>query len=349
MDLLVYDTSRQLMGVVEEYEYLRWTRRHYKSGGYELRAMATPNALNLLKIGHFLGKSDDEEIGLIEFAEVTMEEREIITVTGKFGTGLLARRVVLETEVLNGDLGAALGQLLGNNILPTAPVAARRVPYLSYQTAVLGVNVENQISYRNLLNVVEGLCEAGDVGIRAVFDSTNGNFTIVPYIGTDASGVFSREFENIINQTFTVSVRDFATFALVGGEGEGADRTFVQVGGGWGEWRFEVFVDARDLQSENFPTGYEDALAYRGMARLAELALVEAFDATINQFGNLQYKVDYDIGSRVRVVAKQWGMEITARITELEENYDRDGMGIRATFGKPLLTIYDKINDLGGA
>ena len=334
--------------MIEEYEYLRWTRRYHHSGGYELRAMATPNALELLKIGHFLGKSDgDNEMGLIEFAEISMTDREIIEVSGKFATGFLARRIVLETEVLRGDLGAALGQLLGNNILNTATVAARRIPFLSYQTAVLGINVDNQISYRNLLSVVEGLCEAGDVGIRTVFN--NGNFTITPYIGADVSGVFSREFENIINQTFTVSIRDFATFALVGGEGEGAARTFVQVGGGWAEWRFEVFVDARDLQSENFPTGYADALAYRGMARLAELALVEAFDATINQFGNLQYKVDYDIGSRVRVVAKQWGMEITARITELEENYDRDGMSIRATFGKPLLTIYDKINDLGGA
>jgi hypothetical protein len=147
-----------------------------------------------------------------------------------------------------------------------------------------------------------------------------------------------------------VSIRDFATFALVGGEGEGSARKFVQVGGGWAEWRFEVFVDARDLQNESFPGvgEYEDALAWRGMAWLAELALVEAFDATINQFGNLQYKVDYDIGSKVRVVAKQWGMEITARITELEENYDRDGMSIRATFGKPLLTIYEKINQQGG-
>jgi len=347
MDLLVYDTNRQLVGVVEEYEYLRWTRRYHHSGGYELRAMATPNTLNLLKIGHFLGKSDDDEVGLIEFVEITMEDREVIEVSGKFATGFLGRRIILETEILNGDLGAAIGQLLGNNILNTAPVVARRIPFISYQPAVLGVNVETQISYRNLLSVVAGLCEAGDVGIRTIFN--NGNFIITPYIGTEASGVFSREFENIINQTFTVSVRDFATFALVGGEGEGSDRTFVQVGGGWGEWRFETFVDARDLQSENFPTGYEDALRYRGMARLAELALVEAFDATINQFGNLKYKVDYDIGSRVRVVAKNWGMEITARITELEENYDRDGMSIRATFGKPLLTIYEKFNRQEGS
>ena len=343
MDLLVYDTNRKLIGVVEEYEYLRWTRRYHHSGGYELKAMATPNTLNLLKIGHFLGKSDgDTEVGLIEFAEISMAEREIIEVSGKFATGLLARRIVLETEVLRGDLGVAIGQLLGRNILNTATVAARRISFLSYQPSVLGVNVETQVSYRNLLNVVQGLCEAGDVGIKTELSGTN--LIIKPYIGAEASGVFSREFENIINQTFTVSIKDFATFALIGGEGEGADRTFIQVGGGWNEWRFEVFVDARDLQRENFPTGYEDALRYRGLARLAELALVEAFDATVNQFGNLKYKIDYDIGSKVRVVAKQWGMEITARITELEENYDRDGMSISATFGKPLLTIYEKIN-----
>jgi hypothetical protein len=346
MDLLVYDTNRKLIGVVEEYEYLRWTRRYHRCGGYELRAMATPNTLNLLKIGHFLGKSDgDAEVGLIEFAEISMTDREIIEVSGKFATGFLARRIVLETEVLRGDLGAALGQLLANNILNTASVAARRISFLAYQPAELGINVETQVSYRNLLAVTERLCEASDVGIRTELYGTS--FIIKPYIGVDVSSVFSREFENIINQTFTVSIREFATFALVGGEGEGADRTFVQVGGGWNEWRFEVFVDARDLQRENFPTGYEDALRYRGMAKLAELALVEAFDATINQYGNLKYKTDYDVGSRVRVVAKQWGMEITARITELEENYDRDGMSINATFGKSLLTIYDKINQGG--
>ena len=346
MDLLVYDTDRRLIGVVEEYEYLRWTRRYHRSGGYELRAMATPNTLNLLKIGHFLKKSgDDNEVGLIEFAEITMQEREIIEVSGKFATGFLARRIVLETQRLSGDLGAALGQLLGNNILNTAPVAARRIPFLSYQPVVLGVNVETQVSYRNLLSVVEGLCEAGNVGIKTELSGTN--FIIKPYIGADASGIFSREFENIIEQIFTVSIRDFATFALVGGEGEGSARTFVQVGGGWNEWRFEVFVDARDLQSENFPTSYEDALRYRGMARLAELALVETFDATINQFGNLQYKVDYDIGSRVRVVAKQWGVEITARITEIEENYDCEGMSLNATFGKPLLTLTQQPNNSG--
>jgi hypothetical protein len=47
------------------------------------------------------------------------------------------------------------------------------------------------------------------------------------------------------------------------------------VGGGEGEARYEIFVDARDLQIEGFPGHgeYEEALAFRGLQRLAESAI----------------------------------------------------------------------------
>jgi hypothetical protein len=199
------------------------------------------------------------------------------------------------------------------------------------------------------MDVVTNLCEAADVGIKTVFDPRTGLFSIVPYIGAQAQAVFSREFENIIEQVFTQSIIDYASFALVGGEGEGAARQFVTVGSGSGEFRHEIFVDARDLQESSFPTGYLDALTFRGMARLAELAMVQAFDVTVNQFGNLTYKVDFDLGSKIQAVSKQWGVTLHTRITEIEENYDREGMSLSATFGKPLLTINEKIKSWGGA
>ena len=65
---------------------------------------------------------------------------------------------------------------------------------------------------------VTGLCDAVDVGIKTVFDPRTGLFTIVPYLGNDSQVVFSREYENIIEQIFTQSVVDYASFALVAGE-----------------------------------------------------------------------------------------------------------------------------------
>ncbi len=104
-----------------------------------------------------------------------------------------------------------------------------------------------------------------------------------------------------------------------------------------------MFVDAKDLRSEDFPDGYEAALLFRGNSKLAEQAMARAFDVTVNQYGNLQYKTDFDLGSVIRAVSKRWGVSVTARITAVEESYDRDGMSLSVTFGKPLLTLAEKL------
>ena len=348
MELYIFNKSdRQMSGIIEAYEYLRWTRRYSRCGAFELKAVATAENLALLRIANILWKNDDEEAGLIEFVELTLKEQEFILVSGRLATGFLARRIVLETVRISNDLGLGIGQLIYQNI--TNPTdASRKIAGIEHLPFSLGINIQTQISYRNLMAVVTDLCDAADVGIKTVFNPSNGIFTIKTYWGNNTSAVFSREFENIIEQVFTQSIVDYATFALVGGEGEGAERTFVTVGGGDGEDRQEIFVDARDLQSESFPGTYEDALAFRGLSKLAELAMVEAFDATVNQYGNLTYKVDFDIGSNIQAVSKHWGVSLNARITEIEESYDREGMSLSATFGKPLMTIDEKIRTMGG-
>jgi hypothetical protein len=343
MEIYIFNQSdRQLAGIIEAFEYLRWTRRYSRCGSFEMKAIATDENLALLRIGNILWKNDDEEAGLIEFVELTGGEQEFIVVSGRFATSFLARRIVWGTEILSGDLGAALGTLINNGIIaPNLP--ERRIAGIAYAGAVLNTTVNTQISYKNLMEAVTDLCEAADAGIKTVFDPTVGIFSIVPYWGADSNAVFSKEYENIIDQVFTRSAVDYASFALVAGEGEGADRVTVSVGGGEGEDRHEIFVDARDLQSEDFPDNYEDALVFRGQQKLTEQAMVQAFDATINQHGNLDYKVDFDIGSNIRAVSKRWGVSLSARITEIEESYDREGMSMNVTFGKPLLTLAQKL------
>ncbi len=189
-----------------------------------------------------------------------------------------------------------------------------------------------------------GLCEAADIGLRTAFNPATGAFEVSLYRGGEVQGVFSREFENILAQSFTESVAGYANAALVGGEGESPERKFVAVGDITGEARFEIFVDAKDLRSADFPSGYTDALTFRGQQKLAESAMIKAFDATLNQYGNLRYKVDFDVGSSVRVQSARWGLGMTARITEIEESYDKSGMSLDAVLGKPLLTLAQKGN-----
>lgn len=342
MELYIFNPDRELAGVVESFEYLRWTRRYSQCGSFELKAIATPENTTLLKEGNILWKSDDEEAGIIEHLELSQTGSETITASGRFATSFLARRIVWQTETLSGDLSACVEQLLGNNLItPSDP--ARQIPGISFSSPNLGIPISAQISYRNLLEAVTEMCDTSSIGIKTVFAPATGTFTVTLYAGAASQAVFSKEYENLTEQTYTESAADYANSALVGGEGEGAGRTFVAITGGSGESRREIFVDAKDLRSEDFGGDYTDALTFRGQSKLSELAIRYSFDASVNPHGNLVYKTDFDLGQTVKVVSKTWGVSMTTRIMEIEETYDADGQSIGVTFGKSELTIAQKI------
>lgn len=342
MELYIFNAVRELAGIVESFEYLRWTRRYSQCGSFELKAIATPENSALLREGNIIWKSDDEEAGIIEHLELSQTDSEIITASGRFATSFLARRIVWETETLSGDLSACVGQLLNNNLInPSDP--ARKIDGISFSSPSLGVPISAQISYRNLLEAVTELGEASDIGIKTVFIPATGAFTVTLYAGAVSQAVFSKEYENLTEQTYTESAADYANSALVGGEGEGAERTFVAITGGSGESRREIFVDAKDLRSEDFGGDYTDALTFRGQSKLSELAIRYSFDASVNPHSNLIYKVDFDLGQTVTVISKTWGVSMTTRIMEIEETYDADGQSISVVFGKSELSIAQKI------
>lgn len=342
MQLYIYNPNRELTGIVESFEYLRWTRRYSQCGSFELKAIATQENTALLKEGNIIWKNDDEEAGIIEHLELSQTEQEIITATGRFATSFLARRILWQTEILSGDLSVCALQLINNNLInPTD--TARQITGISFLSPNLGIPVSTQISYRNLMDSVTELCAASDIGIKTVFTPATGIFTVTLYNGSNSQAVFSKEYENLTEQIYTESVADYANTALIGGEGEGADRTFVAITSGSGETRREIFVDAKDLRAEDFGTDYVNTLTFRGQSKLNEQAIRYTFDTSVNPHGNLTYKIDFDLGQTVKVISKAWGVSMTTRITEIEETYDSDGQSISVVFGKAELTIAQKV------
>ena len=342
MELYVYGNTRRLVGVVESFEYLRWTRRYSQCGAFELKAIATPDNIALLTLGHFLWKSDDEEVGIIEHLEMAQSDKETITVSGRFATSFLARRIIWGTETLSGDLSACALQLINNHLISPSDTN-RQIAGIAFTSPVLGVTVNTQVSYKNLMATVTAWCEASDQGIKTVFDPTTGNLTIMLYDGAVSQAVFSREYENLTSQIYTQSAMDFANTVLMGGEGEGTSRILASIAKTAGEARCEVFVDAKDLRQEDFGAGYPAALLYRGENKLSELSMAHSFDAEVNPHGNLRYKVDFDLGQVVTMLSKKWGVTLSARITEIEESYDASGQTLNIVFGKEALSLFQKL------
>jgi hypothetical protein len=343
MELYVFNQNRALIGIVESFEYLRWTRRYSQCGSFELRAIASTDNSDLLQEGNYIWKNDDDEIGLIEYQQLSQTENESITVSGRFATVLLGRRIIWNTENLNSDFSECIGQLINHNVIAPTDID-RKMTNISFTSPFLNIPVKQQVSYNNLLDEVQELCEAASVGIKTVFQSENGHLIITLYLGTPSQAVFSKEYENLLDQTFTKNTVNYANTVKIGGEGEGEDeRVFAYITNGTGENRREAFVDAKDLRMADFPSDYVEALTFRGQTRLAELAMAHSFEVTVNNRSNLTYKVDYDLGQVVQVISKKWGVSMTARIVEVEENYDGNGQSINITFGKAELTISQKI------
>lgn len=354
MEIYVLDKELNMLGILDNYFSLRWIRRYSKHGEFEIHCTLNNNNLSLLNKHNVIFKSDDLEGGYIEYRNISQDEegKEVLVVRGKFLTGYMNRRIIWNLENLNSTSEVAIRSLLNNHLITCIDVG-RQMPLMTLESLRgLSPTIDIQISYKNLLDQVEDIALTSEIGIRALLDIQNKLIKFDIYEGLDRTQgqainprvIFSREFENVLSQEYTDSLNNYKNVALVGGQGEGALREFATVGDKTGLDRFEMFVDAKDLQKETMTDlEYKAKLETRGNTKLAENAEVISFDSRINLNSNLTYKVDFDLGDKVTCISKKWGVTIDRRITEVEEIYEEDGFNVNVVFGDSLPTILDKI------
>lgn len=365
MELYIFDKDLNFQGILENYSSLIWRRKYSKCGEYELHCSLTMETLNLLKKGNIIWKKDDLEAAYIEYRNLRQdrEGKEVLAIKGKFLTGYLGRRIVWGTENLNMTSELAVRELINKNAID--PTNIDRKIELVALGEVKGYTQETNIqtSYKNLLETVEEIANTSELGIRTLLDIENKQMLFDIYEGLNRTAnngindpaIFSQEFENILEQEYTDSLTNYRNTVLVAGEGEGSEREFISLENGQGLDRYEMFVDARDLQStktvneEEIPIPiqeYRKMLEDRGVSKLSEHKEIETFDNKVNLNSNLVYKEDFDLGDVVTCTSKKWGITIDTRITEIEEVYEESGKQINVVFGNEIPTLIDKIRQV---
>lgn len=352
--LYIFDRGINFQGIIEGYSSLRWVRRYSKCGEFELHCGLTDEALKLLKKGNIVWKRDDLEAGYINHRHLKQdaEGKDVLVVRGKFLTGYLAQRIIWGTETLNTTSELAIRQLINSNAInPTN--TERKIDLMALGEVKGHVETVNmQTSYANLLDKVEEIANTNELGIRTAIDIQNKQMIFDVYKGINrtaeqsinAPATFSREFENILEQEYIDSSINFKNLALIAGEGEGSSRQLATIGCGEGLDRYELFVDARDLQQGDLTNEeYISILENRGHNKLSEYTEIQTFDSRINLNSNLIYKKDFDLGDLVTCTSKKWGVTINTRITEIEEVYDSSGKQINVVFGNNIPTLIDKL------
>lgn len=359
MELMVFDRDVNFKGLIEKQSSFRKIRRYSKCGEFELHTSFNSEILKLLEIGSIVYKSGDLEAGHIEYRNIKLDEqgKEILIVKGKFLTGYLSKRIIWGRENIDGTVEDSIRSIVTNHAI-TPINSSRSIPLLELgEIKGFTDTIKRQSSYNNLLEEVEKIATNSELGFRTMIDINNKKIVFDIYKGVDRSNkiVFSKEFENVLEQEYTDSVDNYKNVALIAGEGEGTDREIAFIGDNVGLDRDEIYVDAKDLQSTKkvgevdtpIPRAeYIEMLKDRGRVSLSELVRVETFDSKVNLKSNYIYKEDYDLGDIVTIKSKKWGLTIDTRITEVEEVHEEDGFNIFVTFGNEVPNVLDKIKQV---
>ena len=344
MDLYIYDKSFNLIAVVDDAESVIWANRYNKPGDFEIYIRARSDLISTFSIGNYITRLDDDMVGIVEKMQLTtdIENGDYFTITGRDAKIILSRRVIWQQTILSGTVEDGIRQLITENIINPSKQTRKISNFVLGEKINLTETISQQFTGDNLLDAITSICESFGLGFKVTLDLQNKNFVFSLFQGVDRSinqtsvprVVFSADFENISSTTYSYDDANYKNVALVAGEGEGTARKMQAVGDSSGLDRYELFVDARDLSTndgEISSADYTNQLIQRGTEKLAETIVVESFEGEL--ITNQQYtlKSDYFCGDIV-TVKNEYGITGDTRITEIIESFGVDGYKIVPTF-----------------
>jgi len=357
MPLRIIDNKFNLLAEIDNYESLIFTRRYYKLGEFELHININKNNADMLqKDNIIIIGNNGHKAGIIRYREIKVDENgkqsEILIVKGSTLSSFMGRRITIPPEgqaydQINSQAESVMKHYVTANCVAPTDIK-RRIPEL-----ITGIDKGRGkiISYQSRLKQLDIELEAisltSEVGWEIFLDLTNKKYVFDIIMGRNLTAsqdilppvIFSVDFDNIKSQHFVDSSINYKNKGYVGGQGEGENRSLIEVGDDVnGLDRIESFIDARDI-NEN------ESLVQRGEQKLRENSEIATFESEILPNNSFKYGIDWDIGDIVTVLNRSWNVTLDSRITEVKEIYEAGGFRLEATFGNNIPTFIDKLKN----
>ena len=362
----VDDNTFENIGEVNQYDSLIWPDKFNGYASFELWAPITEENSEYFKKGNILWCGGDNA-AVVEIVKSAIDDKgtKTFNVKGRTLEMFLTTRIIWGAyNASNEYASTAMYEVVNQNCVnPTN--ANRKIPYLECaEDKQLGGKMSIQKTGGEVYDTLTTIASSKDLGFNVLFRPKEKKLIFEVVAGVDrtieqsevGSVEFSTDLEDILSSSYYTNNQDEKNVAFVQGEGDGTSRV-SQISGNnelEGFVRKELYVDARDLQSETInedgtttsltPDEYKAALINRGDDKLSECEVTETFEAQIRVFGDIQYEFgkDYRKGDKVTVRDRQLSVVVSARITEVEEDFD-DEYALVLTFGYSYPTIMQKV------
>lgn len=357
------------IGIMDTAQSIIWHSVYFGVGDFEIYAPATPENISLLSIGHFVTRTDNKEVGIIENINVANNQQDgaMITASGRFAKSILDRRLIYKLSgktntatILRGNVETAVRDVVKNNAIKCDFDKKRNIPLLMLGDVsniplkivdANGKTAQKQVSYGGLLEYTDGVLE--EYGLSATCILHDEMLQYIIFKGSDRSKdnnegnapiVFSQEYDNLTNSNYMYDDTQEKNTVLIGGAGEGVNRFYSLVETSkTGLQRREMWVDAssiaktykdeNDQEKEYTDEDYKTMLDAKGKQDLAVHSVEETFDGVINATdGNYIFGRDFALGDIVTVQDNNIGKYINVRINEVMETQDGDGYSIEVIY-----------------
>lgn len=262
MDIFIFDTSFNIVKILDSYKSLIWTERYNAYGDFEMCTVVSPDIMQYIKQDYYLELKDSSSTMIIEKIRIDtdVEAGNTVTITGRSLESILLRRIVWGQRTIKGNLQNGIKQLINENIISPTNNNRKISNFIfedSDDPSVTSLEMDVQYTGDVLYDVISSVCAERGIGFKIIRNENN-QFVFSLYSGSDRSYdqtsnpyvIFSPSFENMINSNYMESKTTLKNVTLIGGEGEGASRVYASVGDVSGLNRREIFTDARDITSD---------------------------------------------------------------------------------------------------
>ncbi len=351
----VYDTSMNLLGILDNYEYFKSVHNWYTPDTWELRINRyKTNASTLLSgrsldasgnwlYGGFISRTVNGEtwVGMTERIEIPLtpdgKVSEQYYVTGRGVEAILGTRIAsygtddgdgYDSQNVEGE--TAMRHYVDVNCIDTS--ANQIITGLSLYPVdeAKGSVVDFKARFQGIDEVLESICMETGLSYKLHWTGSGLNFVFTVKEGADVSSsvTMSPDFGNVERLNYLNSILDKKNLLYMGGEDEAELRTVItsystdSEPAGWA--RRELFVDARDCSSN-------DQLTQRAAEMLTELGESLTLEVEYRESNSFVLGTDFNLGDTVTVVYPDI-VTMVSRVIMVTEEISPES-GLRRTLG----------------
>lgn len=339
--LFFFDKELNMLGIVDYFISLRWRRKYFEAGEFEMVLPVNDYMMQFIATDVIVMRNNYTEAGIIETIEFSDNgTNEEVTISGRFLTSLLSRRIVKSKINFSGNTIEGMNTIV-NAMTPLTTA------WETEQVTMSSPHIDFQVTYKNVYEYLCKLSEYSNIGIRVVPNVDSKVYMFEVWKGLDRTSEqnvneeysFSDDNYNIEQGKLIMSEKTKANYILVGGSGEDNNRVLVTVDDGkTGFDLYEVFSDQKSLSNNDLSeSAYRDKLKSVGEGKLSD----GTFQLEVTALVQKDYKTKWNLGDIVNIKKDRWGVYATYRIIEVEETIEDGKKTIYPTFGSPLSSAWD--------